>query len=65
MLGYFAIWLGLIALAMPVAFSLAFMGIAWLFIEGQSITQAAQRLIGGIDSFRCWPSPASCWPASP
>ena len=51
MLGYFAIWLGLIALAMPVAFSLAFMGIAWLFIEGQSITQAAQRLIGGIDSF--------------
>ncbi|MSP50689.1 MAG: TRAP transporter large permease [Alphaproteobacteria bacterium] len=51
MLGYFAIWLSLIALAMPVAFSLAFMGIAWLFIEGQSITQAAQRLIGGIDSF--------------
>ena len=51
MLGYFAIWLGLIALAMPVAFSLAFMGIAWLFIEGQSVTQAAQRLIGGIDSF--------------
>ena len=51
MLGYFAIWLSLIALAMPVAFSLAFMGIAWLFLEGQSITQAAQRLIGGIDSF--------------
>ena len=51
MLGYFAIWLSLIALAMPVAFSLAFMGIAWLFIEGQSVTQAAQRLIGGIDSF--------------
>lgn len=51
MLGYFGVWLTLIALAMPVAFSLAFMGIAWLFFEGQSITQAAQRLIGGIDSF--------------
>ena len=51
MLGYFGVWLALIALAMPVAFSLAFMGIAWLFFEGQSITQAAQRLIGGIDSF--------------
>ena len=51
MLGYFGIWLSLIALAMPVAFSLAFMGVAWLFFEGQSITQAAQRLIGGIDSF--------------
>lgn len=51
MLGYFGVWLALIALAMPVAFSLAFMGIAWLFFEGQSITQAAQRLIGGVDSF--------------
>jgi tripartite ATP-independent transporter DctM subunit len=51
MLGYFGVWLALIALAMPVAFSLAFMGVAWLFFEGQSITQAAQRLIGGVDSF--------------
>ncbi len=36
---------------MPVAFSLIFMGMAWLLIEGGSMITAPQRLIGGIDSF--------------
>jgi tripartite ATP-independent transporter DctM subunit len=50
-IGYFAAWLALVIANMPVAFSLIFMGVAWLMIEGQTMTSAPQRLIGGIDSF--------------
>ena len=51
MIGYFVGWLGLIIANMPVAFSLIVMGLSWLVIEGQALTSAPQRLIGGIDSF--------------
>jgi len=51
MVGYFVAWLGLVALSMPVSFSLIFMGMAWLQIEGGAMITAPQRLIGGIDSF--------------
>ena len=51
MVGYFLAWLGLIAASMPVSFSLIFMGMAWLIIEGGTMVSAPQRLIGGIDSF--------------
>jgi tripartite ATP-independent transporter DctM subunit len=48
---YFSVWLGLVALNMPVAFSLIIMGLAWLAFEGAPLINAPQRLIGGIDSF--------------
>jgi tripartite ATP-independent transporter DctM subunit len=51
MVGYFVVWLTLVAASMPVAFSLIFMGMAWLLIEGGTMVTAPQRLIGGIDSF--------------
>jgi tripartite ATP-independent transporter DctM subunit len=51
MVGYFVAWLALIAASMPVSFSLIFMGMAWLLIEGGTMITAPQRLIGGIDSF--------------
>ena len=51
MVGYFVAWLGLIAASMPVSFSLIFMGMAWLIIEGGTMVSAPHRLIGGIDSF--------------
>ena len=51
MVGYFVAWLALIAASMPVSFSLIFMGMAWLIIEGGTMVSAPQRLIGGIDSF--------------
>lgn len=51
MVGYFVAWLTLVAASMPVSFSLIFMGMAWLLIEGGTMITAPQRLIGGIDSF--------------
>ena len=51
MVGYFAGWLALLVANTPVAFSLGIAGVAWLVLEGGSITTAPQRLIGGIDSF--------------
>jgi len=51
MVGYFVAWLALVAASMPVSFSLVFMGMAWLLIEGGTMITAPQRLIGGIDSF--------------
>ena len=51
MVGYFVAWLTLVAASMPVSFSLIFMGMAWLMIEGGTMVSAPQRLIGGIDSF--------------
>jgi len=51
MVGYFVAWLALVAASMPVSFSLIFMGMAWLLIEGGTMVSAPQRLIGGIDSF--------------
>lgn len=51
MIGYFLGWLGLIIANMPVGFSLIVMGLSWLILEGQTMTSAPQRLIGGIDSF--------------
>jgi tripartite ATP-independent transporter DctM subunit len=51
MVGYFVAWLTLVAASMPVSFSLIFMGMAWLIIEGGTMVSAPQRLIGGIDSF--------------
>lgn len=51
MVGYFAGWLALLVANTPVSFSLGIAGVAWLILEGGSITTAPQRLIGGIDSF--------------
>ena len=61
MIGYFAAWLALVFANMPVAFSLVFMGMVWLFLDGVArgdadvlvsmMSSAPQRLIGGIDSF--------------
>lgn len=51
MLGYFFAWLVLVFASMPVAFSLAFIGLVWLLLEGGTAISAPQRLIGGLDSF--------------
>ena len=39
MVGYFVAWLALIAASMPVSFSLIFMGMAWLIIEGGTMVR--------------------------
>jgi len=51
MLAYFIAWLALVFASMPVAFSLAFIGLVWLLLEGGTAISAPQRLIGGLDSF--------------
>jgi tripartite ATP-independent transporter DctM subunit len=52
MLGFFAAWLGLVALAMPVAFALGVVAVAWLMLQGAPMITAPQRLMAGVDSFQ-------------
>ena len=51
MLGFFGAWLGLVLLAMPVAFALGVVAVGWLLIEGAPMIGAPQRLMAGVDSF--------------
>lgn len=51
MMGFFGAWLGLVALAMPVAFALGVVAMGWLMIEGAPAIGAPQRLMAGADSF--------------
>ncbi len=51
MAGFFGAWLGLVALAMPVAFALGVVAMGWLMIEGAPAIGAPQRLMAGADSF--------------
>ena len=58
MIGYFLGWLALLGAAMPVAFSLAVMSVAWLIVNDQPLGAAAQRMIAGVDSFPLLAVPA-------
>jgi tripartite ATP-independent transporter DctM subunit len=51
MLGFFGAWLGLVFLAMPVAFALGVVALGYLYLEGASVIGAPQRLMAGVDSF--------------
>ena len=51
MLGFFAAWLGLVLLAMPVAFALGVVAVGWLMLEGAPMITAPQRLMAGADNF--------------
>ena len=57
--------LGAMALGMPIAFALLVCALALMFAQGQfDATIVSQKFLEGADSFRCWRSPSSCWPAS-
>ncbi|MGG5808547.1 TRAP transporter large permease [Falsiroseomonas sp. CW058] len=51
MIGFFGAWLGLVILAMPVAFALGVVALGFLVIEGAPVIGAPQRLMAGVDSF--------------
>ena len=51
MLTFFGAWLGLVLLAMPVAFALGVVALGYLWLEGAAIIGAPQRLMAGVDSF--------------
>jgi tripartite ATP-independent transporter DctM subunit len=51
MVGFFGAWLGLVLLAMPVAFALGVVALGFLMIEGAPVIGAPQRLMAGVDSF--------------
>jgi tripartite ATP-independent transporter DctM subunit len=51
MIAFFSSWMALIALSLPVAFAMCIVAVAYLLIDGHGIVSAAQRLVGGIDSF--------------
>jgi len=51
MLTFFGAWLGLVLLAMPVAFALGVVAVGWLLLQGAPMITAPQRLMAGVDSF--------------
>lgn len=51
MFGFFGAWLALVMAAMPVAFALGFVAVAWLLLENGPMITAPQRLMAGADNF--------------
>jgi len=51
MAGLFGAWLGLVLLAMPVAFALGVVALGYLWFQGAAVIGAPQRLMAGVDSF--------------
>ncbi|WP_426954776.1 TRAP transporter large permease [Muricoccus radiodurans] len=51
MLGFFGAWLTLVMAAMPVAFALGAVAVAWLLLENGPMITAPQRLMAGADNF--------------
>ena len=51
MIAYFSAWALLLAVGMPVAFTLIVVSVAYLPATGDSLTFVPQRMVAGLNSF--------------
>ena len=57
-------FVGLMLIGLPVAVSMAVASLLYILIYGIAPDIiVAQRMIAGVESFRCWPCRSSSWPA--